>query len=226
MRRLTSVMFVVATLCASAATAQQSSMFINPFKQDSAGTPPISEERTQTNPFGDTPTNSSTVAPRCSSATSLGRAELRKSDMALALCESRYTDLDDEWVFILSYVSGFNEFLEERGSFMDPTGACARVAEPRHRLGLTYEITDYATDYLLGRLAPSERIERLDEMLKPFREDWKRIPFILRELNIWSREGRLDATSIATRGMCSDPEFQFFWSRALEYAQRVPGTDQ
>lgn len=158
----------------------------------------------------------------CGPGTSLGRAELRKPEMAAALCEGRFSDLDEEWLFILYYVSGFNEFLEDRGAFMDPTGACSRAVEPRQSLDLIYQ----AIDFVLRRGKDLERDARLEKMLEPFFEDFRKVPFILMELRVWKREGRLDATSVASRGMCGDPKFKLFWGKAIEYAKRVPGTTQ
>ena len=158
----------------------------------------------------------------CGPSSSLARAELRKPAMAVALCEGRFGDLDREWLFILHYIRGFNEFLEERGSFMDPTGACSRAVEPRASLGLIYGVIDRA---LSGDFAVVDDA-RLKAMLEPFLEDWKRAPFVIWELNVWKREGRLDATSVVSRGMCGDPAFRRFWRKAIEYSKRIPAVGQ
>lgn len=159
---------------------------------------------------------------RCGPDTSLGRAKLRKPRLAEALCERRFNDIDGEWLFVVYYVTGFNEFLEERGAFMDPTGACSRAVEPRQSLNLIYE----AIDFLLGKGSTVEQDARYEKMLGPFIKNWRMIPFVLMELNAWKREGRLDATSVASRGMCGDPKFKLFWSNAIDYAKRVPGTEE
>lgn len=166
------------------------------------------------------PAETATVG-RCGPDSSLARAGLRKPEMAVAICAQDFSALDDEWLYIIYYVKGFNDFLEERGSFMDPTSACSRAAAPGRVIGLVRE----AANYLLG-LSETTTNPRLEQMLAPFKEDWMRVPLIFMELNQWEREGRLDATSIASLGMCGDPEFQHFWSRAVAYAQRIPGTTQ
>jgi hypothetical protein len=160
-------------------------------------------------------------ASKCGASGSILRAQLRKQEMANSLCANDYDAIDPYWLFNLYYIKGFNDFLEERGAFMDPTGACSLAAEPRHALGLFYEMIDY----VLGR-SDDMGDPRMEEMLKPFREDWVRAPLVWLELKVWEREGRLDATSVVSRGMCGDPEFKRFWDSALVYAQRVPGTTQ
>ena len=183
------------------------------------------DQSDRVNPFGE-PTISGTPnissLGGCGPETSLGRAELRKPNLAIKLCEGRFSELDTEWLFILYYITGFNEFLEERGAFMDPTGACSRAVEPRHSLNLIYEVIDFVVSGGEG-LHDDSRFER---MLEPFMENKWRIPLVLIELNTWKREGRLDATSVASRGMCGDPKFKLFWKQAIEYAKRVPGTEK
>jgi len=192
----------------------------NPFLSEQRRDEPEVGQRGD-NPFHGPEDDRLGTASGCGPTSTLANAELRKPEIAATLCESRFEDLDDEWIFILYYVRGFNEFLEERGSFMDPTGACSRAVEPRASLGLVYGVIDRA---LSGDLSALED-ERFKAMRKPFEEDWKRAPFIVWELNVWKREGRLDATSVASRGMCGDPAFQLFWRKAIEYSQRVPTVD-
>lgn len=191
----------------------------NPFLSEKVEPGPRSEQGED--PFRSSRDDTTFKLTDCGPTSTLDKAELRKPEIAAKLCEGRFADLDNEWLFILYYVRGFNEFLEERGSFMDPTGACSRAVEPRASLGLIYGVIDRA---ISGDLSGLED-ERLKAMLKPFEEDWKRAPFILWELNVWKREGRLDATSVASRGMCGDPAFRLFWRKAIEYSQRVPTVD-
>jgi len=182
--------------------------------------PPHAVER---NPFGEATkedrSRDESVAGDCGPESTLARAELRKPEIAARLCRQDYAALDDKWIFILYYVKGFNEFLEERGSYIDSTGACARAAEPRRALGLIYKVIDT----LQGKGDHFGQDAEIQKMLRPFREDWRRIPFVLYELSIWQKEGGLDAASVASRNMCSDPAFELFWSNAIQYAMRLPG---
>ena len=177
------------------------------------------------NPFGSAEDEAVTrVAPvmgDCGPTSTLVRAELRKPEIAAELCSHSFGALDGRWIFILYYVKGFNEFLEERGGLVDPTGACARAAEPRRALNLIYKVIDT----ILGRGDQVGDVRGLKKMIEPFREEPKRIFFLLRELSVWEKEGWLDATSVASRGMCSDPAFKLFWANALDYAKRLPGSE-
>lgn len=226
---LTSLLFACGTLCADMAVANSPRFFLvqerasqaNPFVSapDHDGNP---ESVTTTDPFSDDRQGSpSDKAEDCGTSSTLARAELRKPAIAEALCKGRFSELDKEWLFIVNYVRGFNEFLEERGSFMDPTGACSRAVEPRASLGLVYEAIEAA---LSGNFRAVDD-SRLRAMLEPFIEDWRRAPFVMWELNVWKREGRLDATSVASRGMCGDRAFRLFWEKAIEYSKRVPAID-
>ncbi|WP_299612525.1 hypothetical protein [uncultured Tateyamaria sp.] len=199
----------------------------DPFKalpQPAQPSLPSNNEDDVENPFGDTTLGDATdklSEGGCGPETSLGRAELRKPQLATDLCKKEFGKLDKEWLFILYYISGFNEFLEDRGAFMDPTGACSRAVEPRQSLNLTYEVIDFVLSGGQG-LGTNPKFER---MLEPFFENKWRAPLVFVELNVWKREGRLDATSVASRGMCGDPKFKQFWESAIEYAKRVPGTE-
>lgn len=158
----------------------------------------------------------------CGADSSLAFAKLRKPVMAELLCEKRYSDLDSEWLFVLYYVRGFNEYLQDKAAFKDPTGACARAAEPRRGLNLIYTVIDT----LLGRGDKVDENADVKKWLEPYLKDWTRLPFLLRELRAWSKEGELDAASVASVGMCDDPAFKLFWFSALEYAKKLPGTQR
>lgn len=188
--------------------------------------PPFSASRsdeTETEPFQESPaTQPKPDIVSCGADSSLAFAKLRKPVMAELLCEKRYKELDSEWLFVLYYVRGFNEYLQDKAAFKDPTGACARAGEPRRGLNLIYTVIDT----LLGRGDKVDENADVKKWLEPYMKDWTRIPFLLRELRAWSKEGELDAASVASVGMCDDPAFKLFWGSALEYAKKLPGTQR
>jgi hypothetical protein len=185
---------------------------------------PFSSRRSEVakrEPFQDSPeTSPKPEAISCGADSSLAFAKLRKPVMAELLCEKRYKELDSEWLFVLYYVRGFNEYLQDKAAFKDPTGACARAAEPRRGLNLIYTVIDT----LLGRGDKVDENADVKKWLEPYLKDWTRLPFLLKELRAWSKEGELDAASVASVGMCDDPAFKLFWGSALEYAKKLPGT--
>ncbi|MCC2098412.1 MAG: hypothetical protein KDJ29_16070 [Hyphomicrobiales bacterium] len=196
----------------------------NPFKRKKqpavSGSAPSVGTSSDVSPFSRKDGPIEATQGGCGSDSALSRAELKKPDLAQSLCDGEFADLDQKWVFVVAYVKGFNDLLEERGSFLDPTGNCTRAAEPRHSLDLIYQ----AIDTLRGKGDRFDENADMTKMLQPFREDWRRLPFILYELSVWQREGKLDAMSVASNSLCIDPSFKLFWRQALKFSQRLPGT--